>query len=101
MRAPRDDVRGLTALHHVLVKLVLEHRHWQHADPVLDERPGLRGARAAANPALRLLAEVDGSRHLREPGADVVRVGLDFAAHADEEFARPPALVIDGDLPAR
>src|SRR5579864_5317737 len=98
MRAPRDDVRGLTALHHVLVKLVLKHRHWQHADPVLDERRGLRGARAAENPALRLLAEVDGSRHLREPGADVVRVGLDFAAHAAEEFARAHMPVIDDNL---
>src|SRR3984957_10247208 len=41
---------------------------------------------------------MDRSRHLRELGADVVGVGLDFAAHADEELARLAASIIGYDL---
>ena len=37
---------------------------------------------------------MDRSCHLRELGADVVGVGLDFAAHADEELARLAASII-------
>src|SRR5262249_23864253 len=67
-----------------LIQLVLEHRHREHADAILYQRLGLGKARAAANGALRLLAEMHGSRHLWELGADVVGVGLDFATHAEE-----------------
>ncbi len=50
---------------------------------------------------LRLLAEVDRSRHLREFRADIVGVGLDFAAHAAEELARPPMPVIGDNRGSR
>src|ERR1700728_2053552 len=38
---------------------------------------------------------MNGSRHLRELGADVVGVGLDFATHADQELARLTAPIVD------
>src|ERR1700729_2528012 len=41
---------------------------------------------------------MDGSRYLRELDADVDGVGLDFAAHADEELARLAVSIIDEDL---
>src|ERR1700729_2687887 len=81
-----------------LIELVFQHWQRQHADAVLQQRLGLRETRAPAYRALRLIAEMDGSRHLRELGADVVGVGLDFASHAEEELARLATSIVDDDL---
>src|ERR1700689_1679255 len=95
-----DEPPGLLAAPARLIQFVFPHWHWQHADAVLQQRLGLSEARAPANRALGLIAEMDGSRHLWELGANVVGVSLDFAAHADEELARLAASIIDDDLGA-